>query len=68
MAHDLEGNIINVGEVVYVLAAVTDGSKSKRLLRGQVREIQGKAILVWIYEGARIVRVYGQSVVIPRYN
>lgn len=66
MSHDLEGNVINVDDTVYVLAAVKEGSNAKRMLRGTVREIIGKSVLVWVNEGRRLVRVYGQSIVIPR--
>lgn len=50
MCNDIHGNVVLVGDHVYIIAAARGGSQSMRLLYGQVQETTTSKATVYVYE------------------
>ena len=55
MSLDLEGNVVLVGHTVYICDKAIMGSKSRRLLCGEVKSINEKRTMcqVYVHENGR---------------
>ena len=70
MSHDLEGNLVREGDIVYICDAAQRGSKSKRMLRGEVMSISksGKMCQVYVPESKRYYNKQVSCIVKPRMD
>ena len=50
---DREGNVLNIGDIVYISDAARPGSRSRRLLRGKIIEDNGAKVIVSVFENNR---------------
>jgi len=62
---DIEGNILEIGMNVYILAALNPGSKSMRLLYGTITNIKGGAATVLVAENKREYTKRSSTIVRP---
>jgi len=65
--YDIEGNIIEIGDVVYICDSFRADSKSKRLIRCTVESIFNKGLLckVKCKENDRVYSKYTSSCIKP---
>lgn len=62
---DIHGNMVELGDEVYVLTTPTSGSRYKRLFYGWVSELSESKAKVTCYENKREVSVTSVSIVKP---
>ena len=63
---DIHGNIVNVGAGIYILDAARPGSKSKRLLYGEVTEVSDGKCKVFVHENKRTYSKTSATVLLPK--
>lgn len=63
---DIHGNVVKVGEGVYIVDASTMGSKSKRLLYGEVTEVSNGKCKVLVHENQRTYSKTSSTVLLPK--
>jgi hypothetical protein len=62
---DIHGNIIDVGDHVYIIDAIVKGSQSKRLLYGVVTGVTSGKCQVRVYENMRTYSKTSATVIKP---
>lgn len=62
---DIHGNVLSVGDNVYVLTTSRPGSKYKRLFYGEIVDTTAKKCKVHCFELGRVVSVESVSLVKP---
>jgi len=65
MASDIEGNVLNMGDHVYIMAPAKGGSQSMRLLYGEVVETTEAKVMVMVYENGKTYSKTSATVVKP---
>ena len=63
---DIHGNNVTVGAGIYIMDAARLGSKSKRLLYGEVTEVSNGKCKVLVHENQRTYSKTSATVLIPR--
>ena len=51
---DLEGNLVEEGDVVYILTQASDCGRTRRLMRGKIVEVNGKRCKTLVHETGRV--------------
>jgi hypothetical protein len=62
---DIHGNMIYVGDNIYILDAATGGSQSKRLLYGIVTKVTSGKCQVYVYENERTYSKTSATIIKP---
>ena len=63
---DIHGNNVTVGAGIYIIDAAIPGSKSKRLLYGEVTEVSNGKCKVLVHENKRIYSKTSATTLLPR--
>jgi len=63
---DIHGNEVTKGAVIYIMDAAIAGSKSKRLLYGEVTEVSNGKCKVLVYENQRTYSKTSATVLLPK--
>ena len=63
---DIHGNNVSIGSGIYIVDAAGRGSKSKRLLYGEVTEVTNGKCKVLVYENQRTYSKTSATVLMPR--
>ncbi len=63
--YDIHGNCVDVGDSIYIVDAATCGSKSKRLLYGQVVETSTGKCKVLVHENQRTYSKTASTIIRP---
>lgn len=65
MASDIHGNPLSQGDKVYIMAAANGGSKSMRLLYGEVTKTTDRKAEIYIYENSKVYSKTSATIVKP---
>jgi hypothetical protein len=63
---DIHGNNVQVGAGIYIVDAAILGSKSKRLLYGEVTEVSNGKCKVFVHENKRTYSKTASTVLLPK--
>ena len=64
--NDIHGNTLEVGDQIYIVDAAQCGSKSKRLLYGEIKSITGSKCQVFVFENKRTYSKTSSTIVKPQ--
>ena len=63
---DIHGNNVTLGADIYIMDAAMPGSKSKRLLYGEVTEVSNGKCKVLVHENQRTYSKTSATVLLPK--